>query len=229
MKIKWIIPLIVIILLLIAWFCRWEQGPAQTEKDLKIIYTRDRWTGQAWIKYYGTKSGRLYSGEMEPIPEVNKVEARKIEIISSREYQQSKNDLEHQIIWDYTKIMRLHEQGNNEYINLVREKVLRDWPNENHWMQNYYTNAAIDFGTYNNEIPRDILEHRSSWINAKRGIEENNNKIYNMDIAAGIQAESELKTWAWQERKIVTYIWFALFGLSIVATALLARHKPKKE
>lgn len=226
LKAKWIFPLVVCILLLLALVFRWEQGPKQTEKDLQIIHLKDRWTGQAWIKTYGTKAGKLYSGEMDPVPEINKVETRKTEIINSEEFNLKKEELEKQAEF-YSLEMSQHEQGNKQYMDLVKDKILSDWPNQNSWMINYYTNYAITDGRYNSEIPKEIVEHRKSWGTAKFILGLTNKEISDMDLEAETQAESELKTWSWQERKIATYTWIGLFIIMISLSLFLLKKKDK--
>lgn len=66
MKRLWIIPLIFIIILSGLWFFRWEKGPTQNEKNLKIQHIRDSWTGQAWTISYGNRDGEFVSSVEEP-------------------------------------------------------------------------------------------------------------------------------------------------------------------
>lgn len=82
MRRKWIIPLVLWALLLVAWFFRWEQGPTtQLGNDLKIVHTKDRWTGQAWIVVYGNEGSKMYSGEMIPVISTQQLEKRKAQIL----------------------------------------------------------------------------------------------------------------------------------------------------
>lgn len=81
MKRKWIIPLALCLLLLIAWFFRWERGPTQTDEKLKILHLRDRWTGQAWVALYGEDRYGFYSGDKFPIISTQQLEERKAQIL----------------------------------------------------------------------------------------------------------------------------------------------------
>lgn len=118
MRAKWIFPLVVCILLLLALTFRWEQGPTQTNKDLKIIYTLDRWTGQTWIKTYGISNGIILGGEMEPITAQKSIDERKMQHLSSSEAIQYKEDLNKKI-QEYEKEKDLHTVGYNECRRLV--------------------------------------------------------------------------------------------------------------
>lgn len=50
-----IIPVIILALLAAAWVLRWDYGPTQNfENCLRVQYIHDNWTGQDWLKLYGT-------------------------------------------------------------------------------------------------------------------------------------------------------------------------------
>lgn len=49
---KWIIPLVVIALLLVANVFRYEEGPSFREGLTYVKYEYDKWTGQMWADVY---------------------------------------------------------------------------------------------------------------------------------------------------------------------------------
>lgn len=114
MQRKWIIPLALCLLLLIAWFFRWERGPTQTDKSLKIIHSKDRWTGQPWVSFYGNMEGSFYSGEMKPIISPQRIDERKSEILAGQEIEHRREELE-QVIAHNEKQKNIYATGHNEY------------------------------------------------------------------------------------------------------------------
>lgn len=207
------------VLLIAAYAFRWEQGPTQADKDLKIIHMKDRWTGQAWVSLYGQSNGKLYSGEMEPIPTQQSIQERKTQILSSPEAIQYKEDLNTKI-QEYQKERDLHTAGYNECNRIIQS---------NNRLKLDFTISALSKLELMATVPKDIYDEHAAWLNANKLLNQATSELGSQPIQAEEKAESELKTWALQERKIVTYMWFTLFGSSIVATALLARNKPKKE
>ena len=66
MRKPWIIPLLILIFLITAGIFRWDNGPSQSfGGSLKIQYLTDRWTGQPWLKLYGSLPGRPLSSKSE--------------------------------------------------------------------------------------------------------------------------------------------------------------------
>ncbi|MEG3071310.1 MAG: hypothetical protein RQM92_11285 [Candidatus Syntrophopropionicum ammoniitolerans] len=237
MQRKWLIPLVVCILLVVAWCLRWEQGPTQTENELQIIHLKDRWTGQAWISTYGRKRYILYSGEQNPVPTQNDISFRKSQILGSPEKVQEIQAIEQKIEF-YNQEITAHEEGHREYERLVTEKVKRDFvpiygrPLFNAQVFDISIDEALKSGEYNDEIPRDILEHHWFWSSAKENLEYADNELANLplnqSLEARSQAELELEAWAWQERKIATGIWVGLFILSLLTMGLFSRNNFKK-
>lgn len=49
---RWVLPSVVLVLLLLAFAFRWEEGPKKTTGNTTIIYKYDRWIGGDWVKTY---------------------------------------------------------------------------------------------------------------------------------------------------------------------------------
>lgn len=209
MQRKLIIPFVVFILLVFACFFRWEQGPTQTEKDLKIVHLRDRWTGQAWVSKYGSSGGKFYSGELEPIPLQQKIEKRKLEILVSTETIQQKQDLEEKIN-KYEKERNLHVAGYNEYQRMIKLNKSQRF--------NFTGLSNLEILA---TIPKHIIDEYIAWNNANKILYQTIKELENQPKQAEIQAESELKTWAWQERKIYTYAWGVVLTIFIITTIFI--------
>lgn len=254
MRRKWIIPLVVCFLLLIAMLFRWEQGPTQTDKNLITIYKTDRWTGQSWIKYYGTNAGRLYSGDMKPVITPEEIEKRKIKILSQQEEFPKKQELE-KILADAEQTMKQHAWGQAKYVEYGKALYNIEHPPLEKNYSNYYDNLSITaieenlkslreesrrtnkeltlgstlYEEYEYGIPQTFIEDQQKWLTAMQAKEEANAKLSAQVKQAEIKADSELETWAWQERNIATYIWIGLLVIMASLTLLLfkAKHKPE--
>ncbi|AVX40774.1 hypothetical protein CTH_10010 (plasmid) [Carboxydocella thermautotrophica] len=148
MKKPWIIPALISLLLLLAWPFRWEKGPTQTTPQYAIVYLKDRWTGQEWIKIYSPTK------KIREIPNIEKkeVEARVNEIllkspdmanIRSKIEQMSKDPrytpgpskFSLSLLWS------LSEYGfdTSKYYNQAKEKALNEIINETMLYRNIAT------------------------------------------------------------------------------------------
>ncbi|MDD2443504.1 MAG: hypothetical protein PHS52_03275 [Desulfotomaculaceae bacterium] len=215
MRWKWILPVVLCSLLLVFWFFRWEHGPTQTENNLKILHLKDRWTGQPWVSVYGKSNGKFYSGEMKPIPSPESIAVTKTKILNKPEISKQKQDLENEITRLKEEISK-NEAGHKEYVYLIIAKVERDtdasdWRSHLVFFKDSKVSDAISTGKYNSEIPEAIIENHRFWSYANDGLGKINTQLYTLDYNAEKQAESELKTWAWQAGKIATIIWAILF------------------
>lgn len=231
MQRKWIIPLALCLLLLIAWFFRWERGPTQTDKSLKIIHSKDRWTGQAWITVYGKGDGRLYSGDEFPVLSLNEVEYRKSQILSSPGEAQKKQELEKGLV-EAEQTMKEHDWGRAKYLEYADILYQRANPSP------YKIGLPSTFGNkrykeYEYGIPQNFINDQQIWLDAMHVKWETNAKLYEQIKQAGEQADSELKTWARQLRTIATGVWGGLLAVAAVATIFLYRReagqKPRRE
>lgn len=52
---RWILPAVLLMLLLVAFAFRWDEGSTKTFSHTIVEFKHDRWTGQNWVKVY-----RLY-------------------------------------------------------------------------------------------------------------------------------------------------------------------------
>lgn len=51
---KWVLPAVVLILLLGAWYFRWDYRATKTADEEIYKWRVDRWTGQGWVEKYST-------------------------------------------------------------------------------------------------------------------------------------------------------------------------------
>lgn len=51
-KYKWLVPLVLAIILLVAWAFRWHEIASKTYNDGVVTWTEDRWTGTVWLDAY---------------------------------------------------------------------------------------------------------------------------------------------------------------------------------
>jgi len=47
-----LLPFLLVLVLLAAWACRWEKGPTKTDNSTIVVFYKDRWTHQDWVKIY---------------------------------------------------------------------------------------------------------------------------------------------------------------------------------
>lgn len=129
MRKLWIFPLIFLLLLLGAGVFRWEQGPIQTQGDLQLVHTRDRWTGQSWITFFGgfeeEKANAsfpypLYSGERVPhlSAEVSK---EKIEEVVARPENQAKVKAIEEKIREEERIRETNRERHDLYLEMLEK------------------------------------------------------------------------------------------------------------
>lgn len=227
MQRKWLIPFAVCILLILVCFFRWEQGPTQTEKDLKVVHFRDRWTGQAWVKIYGKSGEKFYSGEMAPIISPNELEHRKAQILASPEESQKKQELEKRLA-EAEQTMKQHDWGHAKYLEIATELRKREREKENiFFFLPLFDEERLE--KFEKEIPQRFIEEHLAWIDAIKDQRKTKQELYNQLKQVELRADSELKTWAWQERKIATGIWVGLLIVSILSTIYLLKRVPKPE
>lgn len=215
MKVSWVIPAAVCILLVIAWPFRWEKGPVQSTVESKIVHMRDRWTGQAWLVLYGNIDSQLLSGEMRPVPSQADIARRKERILSSPEQAQKKQELERQLA-EYKRIMDTYDEGHRKYYWYVVQECKRrgdlcfllwDW---------------VRHEEYENAVPREIIEAQKAWVDAYRQVETHiPAKLYQLEREAETTAEAELEYLAWRNRNIATGLWGGLVAFSGLIAAIL--------
>jgi len=227
LKKYWIIPFVILIALVGAWFFRWEKGPTQTKDGLTVIYLRDRWTCQSWVKFYGVSGGRLYSGEMRPVVSPNDIANRKLKILNSSETTQRKLDLNKQID-DYNKEKSQHHFAHLTYFELVKKnKELADMKNGNRFSFLLPIDEISRHQEYEQGISENIIYEQDLWIDANEKYNKAKSELANQPKNAEERAESELRTWAWQVRKIATGIWAGLLLLTILITVILLKQDKK--
>jgi hypothetical protein len=68
MKKLWLFPMIFFILILLAGYFRWAEGPLQSTGDYQILHLKDTWTGQRWVVLFGGLVELSGTGKVEPYP-----------------------------------------------------------------------------------------------------------------------------------------------------------------
>jgi hypothetical protein len=97
--------MIFFILILLAGGLRWAKGPLQNYGDFQVLHTKDRWTGQRWLYFFGgwselsppTQPYVLYSGERVPYLPREELEMRREEVLKQPEYERKWLGLQRQI------------------------------------------------------------------------------------------------------------------------------------
>lgn len=76
MKTSKTIPAVVLVLLLLAWFVRWDYVASKTYSNGTVMFKVDRWTGYKWVDFYGVDpSGNLKSSEQPAYDNSKKLNA----------------------------------------------------------------------------------------------------------------------------------------------------------
>lgn len=76
------------------------------------------------------------------------------------------------------------------------------------------------------EIPTEIIESDTYWNSAYQNSSGAKGKLRTLPFNAQSQADFELRTWAWKERNIATYIWIGLLvTMASLTLFLLKRNK----
>lgn len=221
MQRKWLIPLTFCILLLLAWAFRWEHGPIQSDSTIKIVHLKDRWTGQAWISVYGNDNGTFYSGEMSPVSSQSKLEIRKAQILSSPVQMQKTQELKEKLN-NAESTIKQYDWGHAKYYELAK-LIAKQQAERYHDIPEYISDFSR-YEKYEFGIPKDIIEAHVKWLQADKSKPNIKQELYNQSTQVEKQADSELKTWAWQLRDIASYIWGGLLAISLIATGVLFRN-----
>ncbi|MCM1567805.1 MAG: hypothetical protein NC238_18000 [Dehalobacter sp.] len=219
MRRYWFIPLVFCFILLVVLILRWDQGPTQTVDAIKVIHIKDRWTGQTWVKLYGSNKGNFYSGEMLPVISPYKLENRKAEILASPEELQKSQHLQKQVE-EADKVMQQNYWGHARYFQYI--KPLDEQKNLGKYGFSFSVATDIKrYPEYEYDIPQKYIDAQINWLNAMDVKQTSNTKLSDQVRYAESRSDSELKTWAWQERKIAIGIWISLFCIFFIIAAFL--------
>jgi hypothetical protein len=68
MRRRWVIPLFILIVLVIAFGFRWKYGPTTIHNSgaIKVQHNVDRWTGRPWVVVNGAENFNTYSNHEVP-------------------------------------------------------------------------------------------------------------------------------------------------------------------
>lgn len=240
----WVLPLILLTIVSVLWFFRWEQGPTHTDKGTTTTYKTDRWSGTSWTVTYGTSS--VTSEPVIPDEDVAIVCQR---IASEPDYVKISQEISERIKVA-EEIAAAHAAGHNEYerlLNIEKQKI--EEQNRQAWdftggfiphdVYRYtledstniinLENLSISKPLYGPEqtVLEDILEHQSAWRNEQDVIFALNKEAGDMNANINAQAKSELTTWAWQLRNLLTYIWIVTAIILATSTLILVGKKIK--
>jgi hypothetical protein len=240
------VPLCIFILLIIAFGLRWDKGPTLSfNGSLKLQYFKDRWTGQSWLKLYGslpekdyesdsekwvmilnktkinTDARQSFSGELYPNFSIVKINKKSEEILSGPIGIEKIKPLQDQID-QAQKQKSLNAAGHTrylqleEYINLFIPKYI---VGESGWRNipnpEYYKAIA-------SKIPQATVNACNSWRNANIKIKETQVEIKKLSAWSITEAKRELTKEAHEKRNIATVIWCFIEVLLLIASAIIA-------
>ena len=199
----------------VVWSFRWEHGPTLNKDNVKIIYTKDRWTQQTWISLYGTEKDKIYSGNTLPVPPTNEVKYKVYQILNSPEKLQEKKNFEDLASEAGKKIEEL-EWGHAKYLEIVKSLKKRE------------TGFSLIFDNlryeeYEYAIPQLVIDDHLNWIALKQVITNSTSGIKNLEEQAEFKAKSTLNDRAYLLRSITTIIWAVLLLLSSVSTIIFLK------
>lgn len=190
-RLAWIIPVIVCLLLLAAWPFRWEKGPTQSFSGAKIVHLKDRWVEQRWIALYGNFDDGFYSGEARPHFSKNEIMSRAKKVLLEPEGLKKKALIETQL-QDAKKKKAELTNGHNQYIELkklleARFALQHPKPRPVPTYRTY--NSAYEEALAEMEAWGDELAEENEWLAAR-------NKYVKSKIPAGLYGQY----WAWQDQ-----------------------------
>lgn len=238
MKNRTLVLLLFLVVLITAFAFRWVEGPIQADNKLEIVHLKDRWTGQAWIQWYGTDaSGNFYSGQMEPYFEQNKIDKKARKYISKltrqrMEYLESEILKQNKIKVDnavgYAQWMRLSSEYGAEFdANNPIRRVTPTGNNPRQERQAMLDELSVEVERIearnkylDSKIPNELKEQGKAWENANHQVEKykaeigNNSKSWVKD-ASITKAKEALTRKAFIIRYAGTVIWIVLLVLTI--------------
>lgn len=217
-KRTWILSFIILVTLIIAMAFRWEHGPQNRIGNNIVVWNRDRWLNQIWIKTYN-QSGVF---ETPQIPTLI-LEERKKQLYESPTYSARREELSNKL--ELLKNERMQLYGSyGEYIKLVNQNRKA----QNPYAMPYAPNAR--YREYENGIPQKIIDEYQRMLDIM--VEETklgNELTKELPKIIEEQAKLELVSSAWRKRKNLTYIWLALVIISLIPLLIeISRHNKAK-
>jgi len=219
-----IILLVFCALLLIVWPLRWEKGPTQTEKGLKIIHLRDRWNDQRWTEFYGEDGDKFYSGERVPYISEKRI-IKLSNIILTTIGEKRKHELEKQLEEAIQKKLQ-HDQGYKQYLQL-EEQLKKDFQSQ-HLPKGPFGKLfyEFDYGLeqqhyVRSKMPQKLIKAYDAWQEASRTVLSLNRQINRPSDWAREEAKKGLIQQAYRDKDVATAIWAAFVGLSFIGAVVL--------
>jgi len=82
MRKTWLVPIVIIVILMVSWFNRWEYTATNTVNHKIIKWKTDHWTGQVWMETYRPPSIMSNTSEVkiEPIQPLVSDNPKKTEV-----------------------------------------------------------------------------------------------------------------------------------------------------
>lgn len=250
------IPLLILILLITLGIFRWDKGPSQSfEGSIKIQYLTDRWTGQQWLKLYGSLpdawsndsndsianilkqtiinpySAMSFAGNMYPHFSPNSI-AKKVKTILAGNKGIAKRQQLEEELQTANNAKTIHAEGHTEYLRL--EKTIRN--------KEYLTPSTSDIlytwktrlernqemaKAIAKEMPQQIVYERNAWIYENLKIKQIHGEINDLPAWSDNEAKKELTSKAQRTKNVATIIWVVLIAISLVMTIVLYL-KPKR-
>ncbi|NLO89492.1 MAG: hypothetical protein GX088_04090 [Clostridia bacterium] len=248
MKRVWLLPVVLGLLLLVAWHFRWEKGPIQTDENLKNVHLRDRWTGQNWIVLYGWLDGKEYSGEAYPHLNEDVIAREASLILKSPEGKKKKQDLEAKLA-EAEEEKKKHSEGHTQYLRIEKqlraelEPLYYDTAKETaeddpflralQEIEEWGNKPAKEFEItqiVRSKMPSELVKECDAWRDANQRVKKLNEQINKLPEWAQEKAKEQFTQEAYAKRSIVTGIWVSLVGISLLTSVCLAvREKREKQ
>jgi len=210
------------VLLLGAWFFRWEKGPTQTINGDKIVHLRDRWLGQSWVLFYGRFGEDFLSGEEVPYIKDSSVKERAEVVLKGPVGLKKRNELEKRLSEAQAE-KETHSKGHTEYVRrweALEVEYRRKYP------QPEGLEGLISWDLEKNDwirsrLPAELIQECNAWRRADRRISEIEGQIRKLPQWAKEQAKKQLTAEAYRNRNIATGVWVSLVALSFVTGVVL--------
>jgi hypothetical protein len=211
------------VLLVVAWFYRWEEGPNQRKEGKIIKYQTDRWIQQTWTKIY-EEDDEGFTTKEYPVLSESQFEKYKNKYIKSQEYQEKENEIEKLQI-DNTRIMAETESDFNYYTQVANDIYSKTQSSK----VNIYINGVIFCDgisepeveeQLNQVISSDVKENFNRYCRAFMDSLDLEGQMNELQDEADKKARELAKMNALEQRQKATLIWYGLIATTATFTFL---------